>query len=495
MSSRKNGFEAAQWVPRLCAMPWTLLATAAFIFFALNVDFASALQWHDGQRLAQLALLAVVVLVIGFRGVSRGGLYATSFSLSFPVRAALLVAFALGLCSSLNAPLTRWAMLEWGMSWLLVVLTLSIAAECRLAGRHMDQKLVILFFATAMAYATSAGAVYVTMLMVAPVYGQLMDFRELYVGFSNVRFFGHLQTMVLPFLLLPAMWWGNTRGRSFLFWAVPVVWWMLMIGAGTRGTWGGIIVGAAVVACCGGIAGRQWIRWQIAGFLGGLACYALFVLIVPELLQLPTLYLHRNGEIMSLSLRDILWNKALAFTASHPLFGVGPMHFAYHLSDIGAHPHNVVLQWLAEWGIPAAVLLTGVCATGGIAYLQHVRSSEIAVENRTSMIRVALLAALAGAGAQSMVDGVFVMPVSQITLALLCGWAMALALEAKEAGNLPVFERGLFGILTLVAVIGVACGVAPEIGHIGDRERAYLSTKPPGTWLMPRFWAQGYIDR
>jgi len=495
MSSSKNWSELAHRLTGLRAMPWTLFATAAYIFLAPNVDLAIMLQWHDGQRLAQLTLLAVVVLVVGVRGVSRGGLYAAWPPLSFPVRAALLVAFALGLVSSLDAPLMRWAMLEWGMSWLMVVLTLSIAAECRLAGRQMDQKLVILFFATAMAYATSVGAVYVTMLMVAPVYGQSLDLRELYIGFSNVRFFGHLQTMVLPFLLLPAMWWGTTKGRSFLFWAVPVVWWMLMIGAGTRGTWGGVIVGVAVVACCGGIAGRRWIQWQIAGFLGGLACYALFVLIVPELLQLPTLYLHRNGEIMSLSLRDILWNKALAFTASHPLFGVGPMHFAYYSTDIGAHPHNVVLQWLAEWGIPAAVLLTGVCATGGIAFLRHVRSAGFAVENRTSMIRVALLAALAGAGAQAMVDGVFVMPVSQITLALLCGWALALALEAKIARNSLVFERGLFGMLTLVAAIGVACGVAPEIGHIGARERAYLSTKPPGTWLMPRFWAQGYIDR
>jgi len=41
--------------------------------------------------------------------------------------------------------------------------------------------------------------VYVVMLLVGPVYGQIFDVRELYVSFSNVRFFGHIQTMLLPF--------------------------------------------------------------------------------------------------------------------------------------------------------------------------------------------------------------------------------------------------------------------------------------------------------
>lgn len=476
-------------------MPWILISIGSFVFIAPNVDLNINLQWHDGQRLAQLVLLLVVFLLIGARIISGSMTYAIWSRLPCWVRIALFLVFVIGFLSSLKAPVARWALLEWGLSWLLVLLTLGVAADFRSAGKEINQKLVVLLFATAAAYATSAGAVYLTMLLIVPVYGQILDLRELYVGFSNIRFFGHLQTMLLPFLLLPAMWWGTTRVRAFVFWTIPLVWWMLMIGGGTRGTWGGVFIGIAVVACCGGIVGRRWIQWQMAGLLGGLVCYFLFAMVVPELLQLPTMLLHRDGEIMTLSLRDVLWKKALTAAASHPWLGIGPMHFAYYSTDVGAHPHNIVLQWLSEWGLPAGLLLVGICTTGALAYVRHVRVAGVKVENQGSMTRIALLAALAGAGAQAMVDGVLVMPVSQTTLALLAGWAIALVLETKNQGKTLTAERGAFAVLTLVSAVTVVSGVIPEIGHLSDRERAYLATKSQGTWLMPRFWAQGYIDR
>ena len=486
---------------RLCqsgwigSMPWTLILVAAFVFIAPNVDLNIDLQWHDGQRLAQLALLLIVVLLICIRRTSGSITFGVWSRLPNWVRIALFLAFATGFISSLNAPEVRWALIDWGVSWLLVVLTLGVAADFRLAGEHIDQKLVLLFFATATAYSTSAGVVYVTMLMISPLYGQVLDLRELYVGFSNIRFFGHLQTMLLPFLFFPAMWWGTTRVRFFVLLAVPLIWWMLMIGGGTRGTWGGVFVGIATVACFGGIVGRRWIRWQLTGFVGGIGCYLLFILLVPDLLQLQTMHLHRNGEIMTLSLRDILWSKALTAAATNPWLGIAPMHFAYFSTDIGAHPHNIVLQWVSEWGIPAGTLLAGVCVTGAIAYVRHVRDAGAVAECRRAMIRVALLAALAGAGAQAMVDGVFVMPVSQTTLALLAGWAISLVVDAKTASKTSIFERSAFAVLILTSAATVSFGVIPEIGRLPDRERAYLAAKPEGTWLMPRFWAQGYIDR
>lgn len=492
MNGEETGCTAEPCLTRLRKMPWILLAIAAFVFLAPNVDFAPNLQWHDGQRLAQLALLAVVLPIFAVPDVARS-LTFTWLLLLPRVRAALSVAFTLGLVSALLAPLPRWALLEWGLLWLLLVLVLCAAAERRRLGEHLDRPLVLLLFATAAAYATSVCAVYAGMLLTGPAYGQIFDIRELYVSFSNVRFFGHIQTMLLPFLLLPAMWWGNTRTRRILLWSVPVVWWMLAVGSGSRGTWVALLVGIVAVRMFGGGMGRQWIKWQFGGLLCGLLCYALFILLVPYLLEQPAAFLHRAEDIVSLSRREVLWATVAGYAAQHPLLGVGPMHYAYFSTEVAAHPHNAVLQWLAEWGVPAALLFTGVCAVAGLTFAGHVRRTVDTAGNRQGLIGVALLAALAGAAAQAMVDGVLVMPVSQILLALLCGWAVGICFSGRRAARCGVVENFTVLAVTVLAAAAVAYGAAPEIGRIAEREKAYLEARPPDTVLLPRFWTQGWI--
>ncbi len=471
-----------------------LLAVGAYVFLAPNVDFAVDLQWHDGQRLGQLVLLATVVLALAWPGAARrlADIWAL---LPQWARVALLAAFALGFSSSLMAPLPRWALLEWGMLWLLLILMLSVAAQRRCWGERLDQGLTLLFFATATAYAVTSGVVYMTMLYVGPFF----NVRELYVSFSNVRFFGHIQTMLLPFLLLPAMWWGTTRMRCAILCTVPILWWMLAVASGTRGTWIALLVGVVAVAIFAGVAGRRWIKWQIGGLLGGLLCYGLFIWAVPQLFEQPTWFIHRSGDIVSLSQRELLWAGSITFSAQHPLLGIGPMHYAYFSSVVGAHPHSAFLQWLAEWGVPAALLMTAVCAYAGIIFARHVRQTSGLAQDDRGRVEIALLAALAGAAAQAMVDGVLVMPVSQTLLALLCGWAIGIYFEKRDfAAHSHIFQSSTVLVITIVAATLVTSGVLPEMGRIAEREQAYLAAHPPVDpslpRLFPRFWAQGWIN-
>lgn len=482
-----------------------MLAVAAYVFLAPNVDFAPDLQWHDGQRIAQLVLLAVVVLVVCLTPGASRGMTAVWSDFRPGIRAALAIAFVLGLVSSVLALFPRWALLEWGLLWLLLILVLSVAAHRRSDDR-LDQWLVLVFFATATAYVVSVCIIYAAMLLIGPDYGQGFDIGELYPGFSNVRFFGHLQTMLLPFLLLPALWWGTTRARRLLLWGVPAVWWMLFIVAGTRGTWVALLIGIVAVLMFAGSLGRRWAKWQIGGLLCGMLCYAIFVLGVPKLLSQPASFIYRTGDIVSLSLRDVLWTSALEFAAQHPWFGIGPMHYAHLLEvEVASHPHGAVLQWLAEWGVPAALLLTGVCAFAGLTYAAHVRRAvKVNEDDRKGLVQIALLAALAGAAAQAMVDGVLIMPVSQTLLALLCGWGVGIYLEARKSQprQRGTLEHVFVVVLTVVAAIAVVRGVEPEIGHLAEREQAYLAQRhktyllidPGAPRLLPRFWAQGWIS-
>ncbi len=472
-------------------MAGALWALAAYVFIAPNVDLATGLQWHDGQRLAQLGLLTAALLPLLAPSAARA-LTDIWVGLRYWIRTALLAAFALGLASGILAPLVRWALLEWSLHALLLILALMVATERRRFGGHLDQWLVLLFFATATAYTVTTMTVYAAMLLQGPAYGQGFNVRELYTGFSNVRFFGQMQTMLLPFLLLPALWWGSTPSRKILLWLVPVVWWMLAVGSGTRGTWGALLVGGVAVLIFGGKTGRQWITRQFICLLFGLAFYAVFILLIPQLEQQPAEFLHRTGDIVSLSMREVLWATSAGFATHHPLLGIGPMHYAYFATEVGAHPHNAVLQWAAEWGIPAALLLTGVCAAAGLAFAGHVRRSAAQGEDCKGMVEVALLAALSGAAAQAMVDGVLVMPVSQTVLVLLCGWAMGAYFSVRHTARGGLVERAVMLAVVLFAVGSVAYGVAPEIGRLAEREEAYL-TRMPGKILLPRFWAQGWI--
>lgn len=474
---------------------WLLLPVAIYVFLAPNVEFAPHLTWHDGQRIAQLVLLSIFLAGFALHGVAAS---IVEFWTAIPYwsRFTLITAFTLGLCSALQAHIWRWASLEWAMLLLLLFVVLGVAAGIRAGGRPLQRLLVLMFYATAVAYAVKAMVVYLTMLTVGASYGMAFEVRELFTGFSNIRFFGHVQTMLLPFLLLPALWWATTLRQRLLLGVVPVLWWTFAVASGTRGTWIALFVGALAVVMFGGRASHRWIKWQVAGLGCGLACYVIFVLLVPYLLAQPVSFLHRTHDIISLSSREVIWSAAIGFVRENPLFGIGPMHFAYYANAVAAHPHNMILQFMAEWGIPAALMFTTVFAAGGLAFAGHVRHAIKQGDDHERLVRIALLAALTGAAAQAMVDGVLVMPVSQTVLALLCGWALGMAqTTTQEVRGASGAARSVLAITVLIAVSAVGWAVAPEIGILAERQKNYLSSTIPEPPLLPRFWALGWINR
>lgn len=475
-----------------------LAAAAVYVLLAPNVDFAPDLAWHDGQRLAQLALLMLVGCAVLLLPATGRPVWATWALLPRWSRFVLGMVLLLGLISSIVAPLPRWALLEWSSLVLLGMLAFAVAASWQVSSPMRDQILVGVFFATALAYSVKALTIYVAMLAVGPEYGLGFKAEELFTGFSNVRFFSHVQTMLLPFLVLPALWWGRTPLRRTLLCIVPVVWWMLAIASGTRGSWVALLIGALLAWWLGGKSGRRWMRWQTGALLGGAAAYLLFVIRVPDWLARPASFMHRVEDIISLRGRDVLWELSADLIAQHPWLGIGPMHFAKHLSVLAAHPHNAILQFMAEWGVPAALGITVVWVAGGLIWSLHVHQMASVVEpDRHSMVLVALLAAITGASAQAMVDGVMVMPVSQTLLALLCGWALGAYFSSRAAA--PAARRGTglaFRGAVLVAAAVLMWSVLPEIGGLEERMQAHLRLQPegPNPKLLPRYWIQGWID-
>lgn len=478
---------------------FAIVLAAVFLFCAPNVDFVTHITWHDQQRSLQIVVLAAILFYLAF-GRSRllFGLQQTlCHGRRILVAAALF--FLLGAISAAKAYLPEWAFLEWGLLLALMIFSAQIAADINASNPESAGRFLLWsLFAMATAYCVKSLMLYAVMVLVGLNLHMPFDVYELFSGFSNPRFFGQFAVMVTPFLVLPALFWGRSRSQRLAMGCVPAVWWMLIIASGSRGTWIALMAGAVLVFFHARSVALHWLRWQGTCALVGAGIYLMLFIVGPTILTSKfnaVLPLDRHQGWASLSFRDKLWGQSLQMIADHPWWGVGPMHFSWYPNGIGAHPHNAILQIIVEWGIPAALLLSVVLSLGAIAWWRHVGT----VTNRQpgsprTTICFALLAALSGAAALSLVDGVIVMPVSQMTLVLMCGWAWGLALSGDPGPRTLQDSKASWGIrlIACAAIFAIAQGVYPVAGKLSEREEAYLEAHP-GSVLFPRFWVQGWI--
>ncbi len=469
-----------------------LTAVAAYIVFLPTVAITRDLPWHDEQRLAQIALLMFIAAnaALALASARRFVIAPAWGFISRRMMIALAAALMFGAVSSALAPIPRWAYVEWSMMVLLIALGVCVASMRRQLGDRFDRLLIGVLFFTATAYLLKVFAGYAGALVERlPVHiWWLLD------GFSNPRFFGHFQAMTLPLLVLPAMYWAKTPLSRISLAALPALWWMLAIASGTRGTWLAMIAACVVVFACVRHKGYRWLKWQLGTFLAGFAAYGLFFFVLPGLLSVQADTVNRLPDIMNLSFRDVLWKRAIEYTLAHPLLGIGPMHFAYYPNPLAAHPHMSLLQWAAEWGLPSALLVLAVVLHAGMAYMRQLRATAGEGDSGQFALRLALLASLSAAAAQSLVDGVIVMPYSQTLLAVLCGWALAVHQSGASLQHADRTTASAGMVVVLVSALLLLWGVFPEILDVAGRAGAFDTHRvQEGLLLLPRFWSRGWI--
>jgi O-antigen ligase len=197
---------------------------------------------------------------------------------------------------------------------------------------------------------------------------------------------------------------------------------------------------------------------------------------------------NRLSNLATLSGRHELWRLAWMQIAAHPWLGIGPMHFATIHNDFGAHPHNALLQLAAEWGIPATLGLVLPAAAGLIVLLAGLRRPAIS----HNFLLVCLTASLLAAGVQSMVDGVIVVPYTQVWLVLIVGWALGVHFRDKvQIVAASRLIRLIVPTLSLGAFVALLNGVYPEILNRAEATKAFVDA---GNQLVPpRYWAVGWI--
>ena len=352
--------DAEQQLTRGALEPLIGLATvfAIFIYLLLSnkLELVPLSGWHDQQRFLELLLLAFIALssVAAPPVPNHGSTYAL-----------LGLAFA----SCLLAPQPGWALAEVA---LLLGLILSIY-WCRIGiGRIIAVDLNSLMLAL---LTLGAFSLVLPLIMTGAIFTDDRPVRSLYElfdGYSNRRFFSQTQSFLIPLLLLPAF--INPQRFRWVALVITTLFWVLAFAVGTRAFYLAILVAAGFSSFVVPAIGRQWLALQCRCAVTGLVAYLAIFVLLPSLmgfsLSSDLVRLTSLGAVADSSGRVLMWSEALWLAWQHPMLGAGPMQFAgveqqvRELSKIlglawhyTAHPHNTVLQLLAEFGIPFTLIL------------------------------------------------------------------------------------------------------------------------------------------
>ncbi|MBB3196134.1 O-antigen ligase family protein [Roseateles terrae] len=239
---------------------------------------------------------------------------------------------------------------------------------------------------------------------------------ETIVGFDNPRFLNHAQTVVLPLVAVVA-----TRDIRALWrrWAVAT---LVMSGMVLFITLGRATLLALFV---GLLVALWWFRGRAAGYVWRSTSFTLLGMGLMWLVYL--VWLRPAGHsidvqgLTSSHFRDYLAGLAVKLWWGAPWVGVGPMHFSHWYNGEAAHPHNIYTQVLAEYGAIGAVLIL----VPAFQWMGRTLGTLRAAPASHAPVAVGLTVALVGVAVDGAFSGNFVMPVSQLWIAVLIGLSMA----------------------------------------------------------------------
>lgn len=435
-----------------------------FSFSALN-GWLVGYGWHDQQRIFQLMLLVVV---------APFSLLHSRQVLSGKALLCVVMIFILGAVSVLLSEFPEWAVKEWvryvGLFLLVVVLAES-------EGYQFPVMLLVAFVGVVNSWQFF---LYYVMAFVSGVY----DFSPalLFNGFDNPRFLGQFQVLLLPVLMALCVYvysLGRLRSAQGLF-LVMSFQWCIVFSLGGRGVIAALLVSHALLLF---VRLKFWrlCAVQVCSAIFGFFLLKILFVFVPIIFGLDPAS-HSSVFREGLSARGELWWAAYEMALANPFFGVGPMHFSASLNLIAAHPHQAVLQFLAEWGFPVVFLIFYLVWKGLL------QGRRVIVADSASVMDIGVWLGVVSALILSQVDGVFVMPYTETWLAVFVGILIS-RWSVPPASS--VAQRPLCVVLAVPVVIILGAVLFQEVPVLSGVEEAYILENASG-W-KPRFWLQGRI--
>lgn len=469
-----------------------LLCCVALIAFLPSWHFMpKVIVWHhDAQRLLELILLGLVLLSTVFNGqplYSNSHKHSTFNPKNRIVYYALSAFFILAIFSACLAQSPRHAIIEVCLFVALSYLAVFIA---RLYIKNKDvfiKRLIYVVWAGILLYLVAFYVGYIT----AIIFKTRLQWPHPFTGFSNIRTFNQYQLWSLGLVSLPLLAFDlKISTRRWLYIALTF-WWVLLFYSASRGVLIAWFIGLVVTVTIYRKLAIPFLRSQAINIVTGFSAYLLLFKVVPMLRESALV----TGTILreSASGRIELWQQALTLTKGSPWFGVGPMHYAWHnLSN--AHPHNSVLQLAAEFGLPATFLILAIAVYGIYCWQKKFNLKELKTTNKLNKnLTVVLFFTLASNAAYSLVDGVIVMPLSQVMMFTMIGVCLghyAAGNTLNMLSNTSVIQRklNLSAVLASAILVTLTWSTAPEISQGLSGHENNFSTMQPASG--PRLWRQ-----
>lgn len=438
---------------------------------------------HDVARIAQLVLLlaGAAIWALSPTGFSTSPIQQTPESRARPswtsVALATLGLLILASCLTAVHPLIAVREVLLLGSVLLLARPLALAlSDHAIRDRFLDVITV---------GAAIHGSIWAALLVAACFSSEPFTPWELVFGFDNPRFLNHAQTIALPLIGVVLMRQGGSRWiRAAAAIALITAGALLSLYV-ARATTLGLLVGATVTAC---VLGRPAWRY-VAGTGAALGAGAL-AMGLAWTLWLRHLTVPMIDNVLHTHRRNVLVDQAVDLFLGSPWLGVGPMHFAQTVNPVAAHPHNVYLQLLSECGAPACALIVVL----GVVFLRRRFADLRRVASSNTALAGALLAATVAMLVDSAFSGNWVMPISQLWIAVLI--ALLLGLRPGDVQRAPRTRTGRAARLVVLMAIVVATGqafieAADDVPHVHTGEAMKMSIGRAA--LTPRFWSHGWF--
>lgn len=455
------------------------LFLVALLILAVVPYFQMAVP-HDSQRLLSSILVAVALVV---------SLWFTK--LGVKLMWAVVTVFLWGILAVWLSPMPFWSSLEFAMLFSVALLCISLFPK---VDATLLKQLAVIFVIIQAFYLLLNLTYYIAIMM----YSNILVPYNLVTGFSNIRFYAQFLIWTVPFVLAILVLYPKIASRNAIV-SILMFDWAYQFLTGTRAFILALAITIPVVwlfTKADKQLWKQYAKWLLITASGGFVLYVLMLFVIPALCGVDidmALDASAGRDMWNSRGRVHLWQEAFRLMRENPWLGAGPMMTAM-LVDLktSAHPHNFVLQLLAEWGIPfTAALLFFI--TFGI-----LRWKKLIDVNRIERMPLALpvVAALSAGITAGLVDGLMVMPVSLVFMTLVIGLLAGLWRVWTPADVRISFPKWLIPLFAAPAVYVAAYTVTmwpernvdikllqPIIGN------GYHIIQD----IHPRFWVVGHI--
>jgi putative inorganic carbon (hco3(-)) transporter len=465
----------------IIALFMILISYIALITILPSVQFMpkSIIWFQDRQRLLELLLICFIFL----EAISSMFNRVTLLPINKWMRSAFFMLFILSSISAFCAHSPRHAFVEIstfvGLSYLAL-----FAAKMYIE----NQPVVIKFmsytiWASILLYLTSFYTGYIT----ATIFKTPLHWPFPFTGFSNIRSFNQYQLWPLAFITLPLLAFNLKKNTQIYIYFALTCWWILLFYSASRGVLVAWLVGVIFTAAIYQKNAWPMVKIQFINIATGFSGYYFLFKFIPSLRE-STLITH---SVIRETTDDrlALWNQAFVLIKQFPLFGVGPMHYAWYNKTNG-HPHNSLLQLASEWGLLATFIVLAIVSYAVYSWLKKFNCNALEKQSILDKnISVLLFFTFVTNATYSLVDGVIVTPISQVLMFSMLGLMIGhynfhCQPAIKEASTSNGFRfRPFFAAIILVVMTWSSL---PEViqGLLGNEKGFSMGYTAAG----PRFW-------